>query len=349
MGVRSMQARQCSSATARFFALSRFRWAAWLVAAAVLPLASPAFCQDKAEKKGESKEKEIPKPEDLFLPTADGVQLAVTYYPGPVYPGVKDKQIIPVVLLHMWKESRNDYKDLAPYLQKLGYAVIVPDLRGHGESTRVKGARKEDLNADKMSQQQLPLMATEDMMAVKAFLWERNNAGELNIDKLCIIGAEMGAAVALNFAAADAVQQEQNHVFGADREYKLGGFVKALVLLSPDRTFRGLPVLPALRHPVVQREIAVLILVGKQDAKAMEEARQINVLFKRHHPEPTGENKADKKTLFFGPLDTSLQGTKLLDPKFQVPAAIADFIDRRLVKSSESRDWGWMERKHPHQ
>ena len=114
------------------------------MAVAALLIAAPAFCQDdKADKKAEKKEKEIPKPEDLVLPTADGVQLAVTYYPGPVYPGVKDKQIIPVVLLHMWKESRNDYKDLAPYLQRSGFAVIVPDLRGHGESTHVKGARKE--------------------------------------------------------------------------------------------------------------------------------------------------------------------------------------------------------------
>ena len=93
----------------------------------------------------------------------------------------------------------------------------------------------------------------------------------------------------------------------------------------------------------------MLILVGKQDSKAMDEANKIHAQLKKNHPEPTGENKADKKTLFFGPLDTSLQGTKLLDPKFQVPAAIADFIDRRLVRSSESKDWMWMERKHPHQ
>ena len=99
---------------------------------------------------------------------------------------------------------------------------------------------------------------------------------------------------------------------------------------------------------MVQRDIAVLILVGKQDSKAMEEAKQVQGLFKRYHPEPAGENKADK-TLFFGSLDTRLQGTKLLDPKFNVPAAIADFIDRRLVKSDESKSWRWAERKRPHQ
>ena len=71
------------------------------------------------------------------------------------------------------------------------------------------------------------------MKAVKDFLWERNNAGELNIDKLCVVGAEMGASVALNFALADALDQDSNRVLRPD--YKLGRFVKALVLISPER------------------------------------------------------------------------------------------------------------------
>ena len=113
----------------------------------------------------------------------------------------------------MWKQSRSDYKDLAPFLQRLGYAVLVPDLRGHGDSMHVKGARKEDtINAEKMSPQQFLLMAGQDMKAVKQFLWDRNNAGELNIDKLCIVGAEMGASVAVNFALLDAEEQDVNRV-----------------------------------------------------------------------------------------------------------------------------------------
>ena len=32
-------------------------------------------------------------------------------------------------------------------------------------------------------------MVTQDMRAVKDFLWQKNNAGELNIDKLCVVGA----------------------------------------------------------------------------------------------------------------------------------------------------------------
>ena len=152
-------------------------------------------------------------------------------------------------------------------------------------------------------------MVVEDMKAVKDFLWVRNNAGELNIDKLCLVGAEMGASVALNFAQADALEQDRNVVLRPD--YKLGRFVKALVLISPELSFRGLPTRTAIVYPAVQRDMSVLILVGKQDRKATEEARRIYGLFKSGHLEPTGDDKIDKQTLFFGKLDTSLQGTKL--------------------------------------
>jgi hypothetical protein len=129
-------------------------------------------------------------------------------------------------------------------------------------------------------------------------------------------------------------------------DYQLGRFVKALVLLSPERVFHGLPI--RVREVQNIPDVAVLILVGKRDPKALEEAKRIDGMFVRYHPEPTGDDKINKQTLFFGKLDTGLQGTKLLDPKFNVAALIADFIERRLVKSEESREWSWHERKVPH-
>jgi alpha-beta hydrolase superfamily lysophospholipase len=324
----------------------RVGWVAAAFGFACFVLAPCARCEeDKPAKKVEKKagdEEKGPKPESLVLTTGDGVQLGLTYYPGR-----KGRESIPVVLLHGWKESRAAYKDLAPALQQLGYAVIVPDLRGHGESTRMKGGRKDEtLDAAKMPPAQFGLMVAEDMKAIGEFLWLRNNAGELNLDKLCVVGAEMGASVAINFAKADAIAQDRNTIPRA--EYKLGRFVKALVLISPELSFHGLPTRPAAVYPAVQSDISVLILVGRQDHKALQEATRIHGLFRSAHPEPTGDNKLDKQTLFFGKLDTKLQGTKLLDPKFNLQGIIADFIFRRLVKSDESREWPWRERKFPH-
>ena len=62
----------------------------------------------------------------------------------------------------------------------------------------------------------------------------------MNIDKLCVVGAEMGASVAVNFALADALDQDNNRVLRSD--YQLGRFVKALVLISPEHVFHGLPI-----------------------------------------------------------------------------------------------------------
>ena len=91
----------------------------------------------KSEDKAAAEGCRRPQPEDITLTTEDGVKLAVTYYAG-----TKGKDSIPVILLHGYGflESRKDYAGLAPYLQdELGCAVIVPDLRGHGDSTSRQG------------------------------------------------------------------------------------------------------------------------------------------------------------------------------------------------------------------
>jgi alpha-beta hydrolase superfamily lysophospholipase len=239
---------------------------------------------------------------------------------------------------------------LAPYLQSKGFAVVVPDLRGHGDSTRLKTlhGKDETLDAITMAPNQFNLMVTQDMKAVKYFLWEKNNAGELNLDKLCVVGAEMGASIALEFAWYDAVGYDQ----GAP-EYgslKLGRFVKALVLISPETSFKGISIRHAVQNPAVRNEISVLILVGNGDNKALSEASRIYSIFERDRPKPDPEKKADQQTLFFTRLETKLQGANLLtDKNLKVEEIIAVFLNLRLVKSDPAKTWFWKERKLPHQ
>ena len=104
-----------------------------------------------------------------------------------------------------------------------------------------------------MPPSQFGRMVTQDMKAVKDFLWEKNNAGELNIDKLCVVGSEMGASVALDFAAFDAAGYGNGAVYYGSR--KLGRFVKALVLISPKWSVPGLPLGQAVKDPAVQSDI----------------------------------------------------------------------------------------------
>ena len=129
-----MQVERHRLAGVRWPSLAPLRWVALWTAAVMLPVAMPAAAAPAKDQPAESeKEKKIPEPKEVELQTEDGLKLMATYYPG-----IRGKETIPVVLLHMWKQSRNDYKDLAPVLQAIGCAVVVPDLRGHGDSTHLK-------------------------------------------------------------------------------------------------------------------------------------------------------------------------------------------------------------------
>ncbi len=292
-------------------------------------------------------EDEIPPAQQLVQPTSDGVQLSVTYFPG-----LKGKDSIPVVLLHMYKGDGTEFKTLAPYLQAQGYAVIVPDLRGHGASTRWQAPGRPELQtleAGRMAPQHFQLMAREDVRAVKDFLWERNNAGELNLEKLCLVGSEMGASVAAYWALYDAAGYEWNRLYYGP--LKLGGFVKAMVLISPQLSQRGLRMNVPLSNQVVRSQISVMVMVGKGDPTAMSDARRIVNLLKPYHPEAEREeDRVAKRTLFPVSLDTTLQGSKLLDARgLRVPEYVVTFIQLRLVQSEESKVWTWRELKRPHQ
>jgi dienelactone hydrolase len=299
----------------------------------------PAAADAKKDVKSE-KEKEKPAPpEDLNLTTSDGVRLAMTYYPSS-----RGRESVPVLLLHMSKGSRTDYKYLAADLQQQGFAVIVPDLRGHGDSTLQKlGGSEYTLNAAKLPVEQYKFMVEKDLYAVKEFLWEKNNAKEFNLNKLCVIGAEMGASVAINFTAFDAVGYGDSDRGPSYGRLQLGRFVQALVLLSPEVSFKGLPLAPLPGD--LRKTLPVLILVGKEDPKSLNEAERVSKIFKRIDPK-----KEEDTTYFFRTLDTKLQGTKLLEPKtLNTNRIILQFLDLRLVQADEVKNWTWKTLKKPYE
>ncbi len=61
----------------------------------------------------------------------DGVLLTGSYYPGNA-----GKDTIPVVLLHGRGQDREEFDPLIPLLKSRGYAIVAPDFRGHGKSTK---------------------------------------------------------------------------------------------------------------------------------------------------------------------------------------------------------------------
>lgn len=330
-----------------------------------LPL---AFCVSLviAQEKKAAQEDETPSAEDVVLQTSDGVRLAATYYPG-----ANGKETIPVILLHMFKGNRNDYSQLAPFLRSQGHAVLVPDLRGHGDSTMRKGSTI-PLNAASMSRTEFTGMVLFDLPRLKRFLIEKNNAGELNIEKLCVVGAEMGASVALNWARVDWNTPPEGHK-------KQGQDVKALVVISPDWSTPGLPLRTTMSGrnlttlvydrqlqkvlkyseelnfavPVeldFRTEVSMMIVAGEDDSKPIRDAKRLHSLLESHRAKVARRypNAQTEKDLFYGTLKTSLQGTKMLGVRgLNLEGHIAQFIKIRLIEG-RPKSFAWSERRDPY-
>jgi pimeloyl-ACP methyl ester carboxylesterase len=296
---------------------------AWLLAVSIaFPLTALA---------AEEEEEGPPKPEDIELVTKDGVVLKATWYASR-----KKTEAVPVMLLHQYRGSRGDFRDLALYLQlEKEHAVIVPDLRGHGDSLQYERSDGSPgrFDVERLRPEDFDLMATEDVEAVKRFLMRKNNDRELNIEKLCLVGAEMGAMVGIRWAWGD-------WAWGSQRAstVKQGRDVKALTLISPEIRFKNLQA-SLLTTPPIAGQVAIQIVAGANDPKAVKNARQLHNLAKKLYVD-----KPQQQMLFLDVgYKTRLQGTKMLGEKLGLEERIANFIELRAVK----QPFSWTERKGP--
>ena len=325
--------------------ISLFAVAALLSGPAIVPSARGEDKQNAAQKKEDAskkadaspkgtspKEDPPPEPENKIFDTADGVRLHATFYPG-----MKEKDSVPVILIHDLKSNRKGYHELALYLQKRGCAVLAPDLRGHGESIRAEGLAHA-ISPDRMKVEQFEAIAGQegDVEACKKFLMEKNNQGELNIEKLCVIGAGMGAIVAADWAVLD-------WSWPPLTTGKQGQDVKALVLISPIWSARGLFLGPASQTRPFQSVFSTMILVGEKDKKSRKCADRLAKIIERFNENATADD-IKERTFFYQKLDTSLGGMNMLDEKsLKVPELIAHFIELRLIDQKLL----WKERKRP--
>ena len=291
------------------------------------------LCTSSASAQNEKKpETTLPPVENLTLETSDGVLLSAKYFPG-----TKGKDTVPIIMLHSMKlltSTGASYYKLAGDIQKfMGHAVIVPDLRGHGKSTKRRNPRDPNSNItidpEKFTKTEFATIGR-DIEECKRFLMEKNNKGELNIEKLCVIGSDVSAIAALNWAVFDWSAQSTLRL-------KQGQDVKALILLTPVASYKGFTAQQALNHVVIQRTLSIMILAGKLDPKYYSGSKRIYNQLARFHPDKF-ENEKDKLengTLFEYGLNTANQGSGMLSVSNLKPSPrdlIADFIRYRLEK-----------------
>ncbi len=297
----------------------------WLyagIAVGLAMLASLTVAQDR------QKREERPEPKEVQFTTDDGVLIAGVYYPSSL-----GKEAAPVILLHMFGRNYDDWEPLIGTLREADFAVLILDFRAHRYSTRY-----DDRVVPPQLQKRMPLTlkrfrtATQlramvaDVEAAKKWLLKRHNEGELNISRLCLVGAEFGATIATLWAYYD-------WSYGTVGFIKAGQDVKALVLLSPVVNYRGLKISEPIRQ--LQRAIPFMIAYGARDAKYRQQAERIWRLFR---PVTPGGRRSQ-----LVPLDTKLQGTFLLDPtlRFDLDKRIAQFllrVQRELLVEWEPRE-----------
>ncbi len=280
----------------------------------------PAAAQTKkAPAKGPAEQKF----EDTTLTTKDGVFLRCTYYKGP-----ETKQTVPIILVHDWDSRRGELHQLALYLQRMEYAVLVPDLRGHGNSVQVENSDTA-LDRGKMRRPAIEAMVL-DIEAAKTFLLKENNAGKLNIELLGVLGTGFGASLALNWAIHDWNVPNL-------RSYKMGQDVKALVLISPQRSFKGTTINPALKDLRVLAQLSALVVVGGEESTVLKDAERVHQAFARAWG---ADNSEAVQALPFFAAETSLQATALINtPGTGVDRWIAAFLDQRLKRQQERFPW----------
>ncbi len=288
----------------------------------------------------QEKKEEIPPRQNITLTTSDGVQLSCAWYAG-----TKGKQSVPVILLHGWGRVGGDYSALASYLQNRGRAVIVPDLRGHGRSTTIQvGTSTQQLDYKRMNKKDLADMMN-DVETLKSFLMEKNNAGELNIELLTLVASDATSIVAVNWAIRD---WSWPQLIGR----KQGQDVKAVVLLTPVRTFKGATLTSALRHPLLAGNphftLNLLIIVGAKDRTGIRDATLIYNSLKRGRPPIQNDvggadvrdaDKFSNSDLVLYTPDVSLRGAKLLEPSLRIDRKINNFIRYRLEANADKYAW----------
>ncbi len=284
-------------------------------------------------------------PEGMRLPPAEDVtirswlvgqngpivDLKATYYASTV-----GKEAVPVVLLHEFNGSRTDFGDFPAQLQKAGHAVLAVDLRGHGGSTQVNTMNR-PLTAEQLRTADFRRMADQDLEAVKRWLMVKHNEGALNIERLTLIGAEMGSVVAVNWAVID-------WSWPVLATGKQGQDVRALVLLSPTYNFKGYNITQALNTAPMQRQLSVQIVAGSKNTRVAGEATKMHRLLEGARPRPTNpEDVVRFQSLFLDTPETDVQGTKLLDPRVQIRDRILKFIELRAVNAERP----WQARRDP--
>lgn len=258
------------------------------------------------------------------LTTKDGVAITAYYFPSD-----KGKAAIPVMIVHEWKGQAAPYLKLCKALSKAGFAAIVVEYRGHGNSKayRDPAGVLHDFNITTMGKNDTDAIVRYDLEETKFFLKAENNAGRLNLNALCMIGVEEGAILAGYWAARDWIIPSVGRM-------KQGQDVKALVYVSPEKNLHGL----AMSSPASEPNLLALptmIVAGQTSSQGSEAERmgsRLQTVKKRY-------NRGTASGFEMILPKTSLSGPALINDDATVIPSIIKFLTANVRVSNSENPW----------
>ncbi len=296
------------------------------------------------QKKKKAGEITILPPEVLTLSTKDNVNMVCTFFAAPQNEDeATGKNAIPFILIHDWEGSRTDLEPLGTYLQSLGNAVIIPDLRGHGDSTTVTGVTK-PISHSKFRKTEVG-SAMLDIERCKKYLVQRNNEGQLNIDLLSVVAVGHTSALAAAWTIKDWAFENQGSI-------KQGKDVKSLTFISPRKSLKGIPLNPSLKNPLLSgrsgQNLPTLVVWSANDDGAKDSQAAVD-LMKKGRPDPLKideDKRARMTTLFEHAVPRSkLTATELIKIDQKVWLRIARFVAFKVGAHRDDLRWSSRERK----
>ncbi len=299
-----------------------------LLLSVMVAMPAESYCQNKqASDKKKDDEEKLPEPEKTSLTTRDGVELSVVWYASN-----KGKKSPCIILMHDYLRSGRDFTGdggLAVALQKKGFAVIVPDLRGHGASKKQNG-RDKDLEPKKFKKSDFLKMA-EDIETCKRYLVAQNNEGKLNIELLSILAVGKLSPIAIDWSVRD-------WSFGlSSKGMKQGKDVKSILLLSPEKSFKGMSIMKSIKAPVISgrmgRALPIFVLTGEKNASLKSQTRELEKALTRSRG---SELAKESLTVTVG--KTDIQGAGFARSK-KGQELIHQFINLKVLSEADSLRW----------
>lgn len=311
------------------------------------PAVPKPAAQTPVPKKGEAP----PEPEHMILDTKDGVKLKCTYFASPKsLEGEGGHSVVPIILLHDWEGDRRQLLEFGAFLQSVGHAAIIPDLRGHGESTQVAGGGA-TLDATRFRKGEVT-SAQKDIERCKKYLVQRHNEGQVNIDLLCVVAVGKTGVLAVQWTLNDWFAFPPFNPKGI----KQGQDVKALLLVSPQKKLAGISMVPNLKHPLFTgangNAIPMAILWGASD-EMVKDSEAIFKLLEKARPDVSDIDDKTKRfeqtTLFKIPVNKSkFSGVELM--KTQRVNGLWGYAESLLFKRKIAANAGlfpWKSREAP--